>query len=123
MKHIAQLFRSLSLIGPAVVFLAACGGSGEGGNAATSFSSPERRASNLSVTPSLDLSGLFRPELADRIQVDEILINLSEVRMLGADPRIPAEGVALLTEDRIIRKHRRRNAGRDPHVPRVPPRR
>ena len=62
----------------------------------------DRRASSLQVTPTLDLSQLAATSVADRIKVDEILINLAEVRMLSADPRIPAEGVPLLTEDRLI---------------------
>ncbi len=63
----------------------------------------ERRAASLHVTTTLDTANLLAPSVADRVQVDEILINLSEVRMLGADPRIPADGVPLLTEERIVR--------------------
>ena len=102
MNHTTKNLRSLSLIGFAVSALAACGGT-SGFEAAAPEEAAERRTSSLSVTPKLDVEGLFAASLADRIQVEEIIFNLSEVRMLGADPRIPAEGIALLTEDRIVR--------------------
>ena len=102
MNYTTTNLRSLPLIGLACAALAACGGATEFDPAAAEETT-ERRTSSLSVTPKLDVQGLFADSLADRIQVEEIIFNLSEVRMLGADPRVPAEGVALLTEDRIVR--------------------
>lgn len=103
MSHVNRIFHKLSLMGLLVgaTSLAACGGVSD--DAASGPDAAEQRESALMVTPFLEVEGLFAPSLADRIEVDEILVNLSEVRMLGVDPRIPAEGLALLAEDQLVR--------------------
>lgn len=62
-----------------------------------------RRSATLRLNPQLDRSGVTFAADQAPVRFDELMINLAEVRLLGTDPRIPAEGVALLTEDQLLR--------------------
>lgn len=85
-----------------LTFAVACGGTAKDPLSAE-LDLPERPDAKISVTPALEVSSLFAEGLADRIVLEEITINLAEVRLLGADPTIPAGGLELLGEDRIVR--------------------
>lgn len=63
---------------------------------------PAPRQAQISLTPALDVSDLYDASLADRFVVDEIIVHIADVRMLGADPRIPAGGLGLLPEGRLV---------------------
>lgn len=63
----------------------------------------ERQEATITVTPALEVTSLLDEHLASRIVIDEIELNLTEVRLLGADPSIPAGGLDLLAAPRVIR--------------------
>jgi len=78
----------------------ACGGSERPHDA--SLEAPEARESRIALSPALDVSTLLDPALADRIIIDEITINLSDLRLLGSNPMIPAGGFPLIREARAL---------------------
>lgn len=57
-------------------------------------------SSHVSVTPVVDLSGLS--DWSDRIVIEQVSVNVEDVRLLGADPRIPSGGFALLEESGLL---------------------
>ena len=63
---------------------------------------PARREARLTLTPAVEVSNLFDPALIERVVIDEIAVNLSQVRLLGSDPRIPAGGFSLLASDHLV---------------------
>src|SRR6185436_19375570 len=80
---------------------AACGGSGERELDAT-LNLPPTREAKIALRPALDVSHLYDPAIADRIVIDEIDLNVSDVRLLGADPRVPVGGLPLLPEATVL---------------------
>lgn len=90
----ARADRGLMAVGAALA-MSACGG---GEDIAAALALPSDGPSRVSVTPALDLSALSRADWADRLVIDHITINVDDVRLLGADPRIPAGGLALLEQ-------------------------
>ena len=78
----------------------ACGGEAieslDGGDSASNEAS-------LVITPGLDFADMTDTSVARRFLIDEVAINLVEIRLLGEDPRIPAEGLPMLAEERVIR--------------------
>lgn len=58
--------------------------------------------SRVEVTPALDLSGLPVAGLRDRLVIEHIALNIEDLRLLGADPRIPTGGLDLLDGPRVI---------------------
>src|SRR5262245_13488036 len=63
---------------------------------------PAPSESRIALTPALDLSGMIDPELAERIAIEEISVNLTDLRLLGSNPKIPAGGLELLDGDRLL---------------------
>jgi hypothetical protein len=73
---------------------AACGGTHD---PIAELVGPSIRVSSVALTPVLDVSQLPDPAMADRIAIDEITIRVADVRLLGADPRIPSGGWPLIS--------------------------
>jgi hypothetical protein len=89
------------VVAPMVWTLAvACGGENLSPIAAE-LVAPEARQSIITLTPALEIS-TFDESLRHRIVIEDIQLNLGDVRLLGADPSIPAGGLALLEQDRVV---------------------
>lgn len=99
MKTTKPILRVLATFGLGAVLLSACGGSE---SYRAELVAPQKREAKLTISPALDVSALLDPSLADRIVIDEITVNFAEVRLLGADPRIPAGGFPLTTTGRVL---------------------
>lgn len=82
-------------------FAAACGGNANAPVEAE-LQLIDRQEAKITVTPALEVSSLVDDGLASRIIIDQIDLNLTEVRLLGADPSIPAGGLELLDAPRVI---------------------
>jgi hypothetical protein len=88
------------LAGAGVV--AACGGALGPSSVQASLEAPQPRQARVALMPALDVSALYDPAIADRIAIDDIVINLADARLLGADPRIPAGGLKLIHDPRVL---------------------
>src|SRR5262245_54183805 len=92
---------NLTLIISSMTILAvACGGTDRPIDATLNL--PTAREAKIALRPALDVSHLYDPAIADRIVIDEIDLNVSDVRLLGADPRVPVGGLALLPEPAVL---------------------
>ncbi len=85
----------------ALTALAACGGPSDPDASATEDLG--RRSETLVVRPVLEYAGLDDSADLAALHIGRVSLNLAEVRLLGTDPRIPAEGVPVLNEDRVLR--------------------
>jgi hypothetical protein len=82
---------------------AGCGGAIDAGSdLRVDLRAPEAQPAFVTVTPALDVGQLFDPALAERLVIEEITVNTKQVRLLGADPRIPTGGLALTEGDHIL---------------------
>ncbi|MEM6367202.1 MAG: hypothetical protein AAF851_02775 [Myxococcota bacterium] len=63
---------------------------------------PEQREARVSVTPAVDLSGVVDDALADGLLIEQVVINLADARLLGADPSLPPGGLPLLDGPRLV---------------------
>jgi hypothetical protein len=106
---------SRSLLGVMIGASFACGG---GSEPIATIEVPDQRAPRISVTAALDVSALHDPAIADRIVVEEITVNVADVRLLGADPKIPAGGYDLLPVERVVSAYDGEDAGIDLPFPR-----
>ncbi len=89
------------IVAPMVWTMAsACGGEALAPIAAE-LVAPEARQSTITLTPALEVSA-FDEGLLQRIVIEDIHLNLGDVRLLGADPSIPAGGLGLLEQDVIV---------------------
>lgn len=84
-----------------VLGVVGCGGTGQAFDA--ELRAPELRQSRVTLTPALDVSSLVVDESwADRLVIDEITVNVADLRLLGADPRVPSGGLKLTEGDQIV---------------------
>ena len=60
------------------------------------LAAPATREAKITLNAALDVS-VFDQALLDRFVIEDIQLNVADVRLLGADPRIPAGGLVLLT--------------------------
>jgi hypothetical protein len=56
----------------------------------------------MTLAPALDVSSIVDPSLLDRIVIEEVVVNVDDVRLLGADPRLPTGGLRLLAGQRQL---------------------
>lgn len=91
-------FRTLS---PLALFAAAACGAEQRATIDAELVAPEAREAKITLTPALEVSDVEQT-LLDRIVIEDIHLNLSDVRLLAADPRIPVGGLPLLEESRIV---------------------
>lgn len=87
---------SLSLLG----LIAACGSAPEYD---AGLEARQPREARVKITAALDVSSMVDQSLVDRLVIEDIQVNLADVRLLGADPRIPAGGLPLLNQNQIVR--------------------
>ena len=65
------------------------------------LAAPTAREAKVTLTPALDVS-FFEQALLERFVIEDIQLHVADVRLLGADPRIPAGGLVLLTQGRVV---------------------
>lgn len=94
-------FMKLSPMIALAATLVACGGANER-DIDVRLEAPVARESKIALRPALDVSSLYDPAIADRLVIEEIDLNISSVRLLGADARIPAGGFPLLTRPAVL---------------------
>lgn len=97
----SRLVRRFSTLLSGALLFAAC--APEGPSIEGRLKAPERPDARISLTPAVDLSALIEPELAERMVLDEITVNLVDARLLGAHPAIPSAGLKLLLEPLLVR--------------------
>ncbi len=76
----------------------ACGG---GAPLDLEIEAPPSREARVALTPALDVTGLAHGEFIERLVIEEIAISLADVRLLGANPRLPAGGLPLLSAPQV----------------------
>jgi hypothetical protein len=95
-------------IAPCVLSIAALAGAACGPDErgfkdpSVSIEAPAKREARVALTPALDVTALYDPAIADRVVVERIRVNVADVRLLGADPRIPAGGLEILGSSRVV---------------------
>ncbi|MFO0724099.1 MAG: hypothetical protein U1E65_09975 [Myxococcota bacterium] len=92
-----SMFLALSI----VLGVAACGGAANSALDAQ-LSVPEIRESRVTLTPALDVSSVVDGSIADRLVIDSITINVADIRLLGADPRVPTGGLRLAEGEQVV---------------------
>jgi hypothetical protein len=80
--------------------VAACG-TEHGPILSADLAAPAAREAKITLSPALDVS-VFEQALLERFVIEDIQLNVADVRLLGADPRIPAGGLVLLAHDRVV---------------------
>lgn len=63
---------------------------------------PTPRQARVTLTPALDVAGLVDTDLARRIVIDEIIVNVSDLRLLGSHPAIPLGGHRLIAKNTVL---------------------
>ncbi len=61
-----------------------------------------QRAARIALKPALDLSQLIDGNLASRLVIDRITINVEDARLLSADPSMPTGGFGLIEAPALI---------------------
>ena len=83
------------------LLLAACGAEPALTPYDGTLGAPSPRKGRVTVTPALDFSDAS-DRVGEHFVVDEVIISLADVRILGEDPSIPAGGYALLGEPTLV---------------------
>ncbi|MCA9551408.1 MAG: hypothetical protein KC933_15335 [Myxococcales bacterium] len=65
------------------------------------LAAPATREAKITLNAALDVS-VFDQALLDRFVIEDIQLNVADVRLLGADPRIPAGGLVLLGDNQVV---------------------
>jgi hypothetical protein len=81
--------------------LAACGAEPSLTPYDGSIGAPTPRKARVTVTPAMDFSDASE-HVGQHFVVDELVVNLADVRILGEDPSIPAGGYPLMSEPALI---------------------
>jgi hypothetical protein len=63
---------------------------------------PAKTDARVSISAALDVSELIDDGIADRLVIENITVNLAEVRLLAAHPGIPPGGLSLLENDALL---------------------
>lgn len=84
----------------AMLGVVACG-EGQVSPIAAELVAPDARSASVVLTPALEVS-TFEDTLLGRMVIEDIQLNLADVRLLGADPRIPAGGLGLLDSNQVV---------------------
>lgn len=89
------------LLGPiAILTLAACGSEGTMLDAQVEL--PSAGAAELTITPAIQGDIIDQLGWGRRLVIEHVAVHLADVRLLGADPRIPAGGLGLLEAPQIV---------------------
>lgn len=95
MKRIQSIIVPIVLLGAV-----ACGT--ERPDIDVTLEAPTQPEARVSISAALDVTQLLDDGLADRVVIEDITVNLAEVRLLAADPRIPPGGFSLLSRDTLL---------------------
>jgi hypothetical protein len=93
--------KAFRVIAPIVLMGAAACGTEEPALDAT-LEAPAPAEARISISAALEISELLDEGLAERVVIEDITVNLAEVRLLAADPRIPPGGYALLSRATLL---------------------
>ena len=67
-----------------------------------SITTPKTREARVRLSAALDVTGLDNSNFAGRIVIDEIIVNVASLRLLGENPAIPVSGQPLIENDFIL---------------------
>ena len=95
-----KLLRDIYLTGLTLLFASGCVSSDE--EFKVSITTPKAREARVRLSAALDLTGLDNSNFAGRIVIDEIIVNVASLRLLGENPAIPVAGQALIDQDFIL---------------------
>jgi hypothetical protein len=99
MKPLAH--RTALAVAPIVLIALACGQSPNRTSYA-SLEAPNSREARIALIPALDTTQLTDPALETRLSLDEIEVNVGDLRLLGPDPRIPTGGLPLIQNPHLV---------------------
>lgn len=94
--------RILPIIVPIVLMGAVACGTDQQQDIDVTLEAPTPTEARVSISAALDVTELLDDGLADRVVIEDITVNLAEVRLLAADPRIPPGGYSLLSQDTLL---------------------
>jgi hypothetical protein len=80
----------------------ACGVDDSGLSAEIHTRSSQSSEALVGLVPVLNFDDVVDASFAERVVVDEIVIQVSDVRLLGLDPRIPTGGIRLIEDAQIV---------------------
>jgi len=95
-----QAFRAATVALTSLTALAC--GTEQGPSITAELSAPASREAKITLNAALDVS-MFDETLVDRFVIEDIQLNVADVRLLGTDPRIPAGGLVLLGDEQLMR--------------------
>lgn len=95
MDKLPKILKQVS--GLILIFLLACGDSGT-----DPFFEDTPVRQKLVISPTFELTEEDNTGLGQQLSIEHIALNLEEIRLLGADPRIPSGGLELLNQPQII---------------------
>lgn len=81
----------------------ACGVEGSDLDAEIQTRSARSSEALVGILPMLDFSEVAELEVASRVVVDEVVLHVTDLRLLGLDPRIPTGGLRLVEGSRTLR--------------------
>ncbi len=81
--------------------LAACGEAADFEPIDAELEAPALRQARVTVTPAVDL-GSSQSLAGEHFIVEQLVVNLSDVRILGEDPSVPAGGFSILAEPTLV---------------------
>ncbi len=88
------------LIGLSCFFIAGCLSSEH--DLQVSLKAPVPREARVKLSAALDVSDIETKDFARRIVIDEIIVNIAALRLLGESPAIPLSGQALIEDDFVL---------------------
>ncbi len=100
MRSIQMMTKTAMGVATAALVLAACGA--EAPATQGRLRTPETGHTRMTLAPALDVSSIVDPALLERLVIDEVVVNVQDVRLLGADPRLPTGGLRLLAGQRQV---------------------
>lgn len=92
--------RTATLVASLGFVLAACGV--EDPPLGARIGLPTGSGAEVTITPAIADGAIEELGWGSRLVVEHVAIHLSDVRLLGADPRIPAGGLGLLDQPRVV---------------------
>jgi hypothetical protein len=97
-----SIMKTKMFTGAAVAAMLVACGAPEAPQPQARLRTPPTGHTRMTLAPALDVSSIIDPAILDRIVIDEVIVNVADVRMLGADPRLPTGGLRLLAGHRQL---------------------
>jgi hypothetical protein len=80
----------------------ACGGPDSDLTAEIQTTADQSAEALVGLVPLLDFSEVVDASMAERVLVDEIILNVSDLRLLGLDPSLPTGGLRLIDGSQLV---------------------